>query len=48
LIATAVASIRRIYSGCLPWRPLLKQVPPWRSRKLAAGIDPLLTPQTAN
>jgi hypothetical protein len=25
-IATVIASIRRIYGGCVPWRPMLKQV----------------------
>jgi hypothetical protein len=26
----------------VPWRPVLKQLPPPRSKKLAAEIDPLL------
>jgi hypothetical protein len=26
--------------GCVPWRPVLKQLPPPRSKKLAAEIDP--------
>jgi hypothetical protein len=28
----------------VPWRPLLKQLPPPRSKKLAAEIDPQATP----
>jgi hypothetical protein len=40
LVAALIASIGRIYSGCVPWRPVLKQVPPWRSQKLATAFDP--------
>jgi hypothetical protein len=44
LIATIIASIRRRHSGSVPWRPVLKQVLPWRSLNSAAGIDPLRKP----
>jgi hypothetical protein len=40
LIAMVTASIRRMHSGCAPWRPVLKQVLPCRSRSSAAEIDP--------
>jgi hypothetical protein len=40
LIAAVVPSIRRMRSGCVPWRPVSKRVLPWRSQKLAAEIDP--------
>jgi hypothetical protein len=48
MVETDISSIRKRRSGRVPWRPVLKQVLPWRSRKLAAEIDPLLTTQTAN
>src|SRR6266852_943930 len=41
-IATVFASTRRTHSGRVPWRPVLKQVLPWRSLNSAAEIDPLL------
>jgi len=38
LVATVAVSIKRMHGGCVPWRPVLKQVPPWRSQKLAAAF----------
>jgi hypothetical protein len=29
-----------MHSGCVLWRPVLKQVLPWRPRSSAAEIDP--------
>jgi hypothetical protein len=37
---TVIASIRKRHSGYVPWRPVLKQVLPWRSLNSAAEIDP--------
>src|ERR1700730_9119364 len=41
LIATVIPSIKPRTAIVVPWRPVLKQVPPCRSRKLAAAFDPL-------
>jgi hypothetical protein len=44
LVEVLISSIIKRHGGCVPWRPVLKQVPPWRSQKLAAACDPERTP----
>src|SRR6202030_162389 len=38
MIETVISSIRKRTAIAVPWRPVLKQVRPWRSRKLAAVL----------
>src|SRR5271155_1213974 len=40
LVETGISSIRKRHGGCVTWRPVLKQVLPWRSLSSAAEIDP--------
>jgi hypothetical protein len=40
IIETVISSIRKRTAIAVPWRPVLKQVLPWRSLYSAAEIDP--------
>src|ERR1700751_784651 len=40
LVEAIISSIRKRRSGCVTWRPVLKQVLPWPSLNSAAEIDP--------
>jgi DNA invertase Pin-like site-specific DNA recombinase len=40
LVETSISSIRKRHSRCVTWRPVLKQVLPWRLPNSAAEIDP--------
>ena len=46
MVEAVNSSIRKRQSGCVRWRPVLKQVLPWRSLNSAAGIDPQETSAT--
>src|SRR5271169_950979 len=43
MVETGISSIRKQRSGCVAWRPVLKQVLPCRPRSSATRIDPLRT-----
>jgi hypothetical protein len=44
VVEAGISSIRKRHSGCVTWRPVLKQVLPCRSLNSAAEIDPELPP----